>query len=193
MTKTTYFSNHFLIAMPSLKDPNFSRSVILLCEHDKEGAMGIIINKPLHVTLSSVLEHLNLIPATSKIGSTPVFMGGPVGQEHGFVLHEPYDNNNKSKGKLNTPVTNDDLVISASKETLADIACGKGPKRFHVALGYAGWEADQLLNEINRNDWLVTPYDKELIFNTPVEARWEKAVKLLGVDFNNLSSQVGHA
>lgn len=183
MAKIHYFNNHFLIAMPSLKDPNFTKAVILLCEHNKEGAMGIIINKPLHVTLGSVLEHLDLTPANATIENTPVFMGGPVGQEHGFVIHEPY----------RPEEVDEELVISASRDTLADIAQDAGPSKFLVTLGYAGWEPDQLSAEMNRNDWLVVPYDKDILFNTPVDARWERATNLLGVNPHHLSSHIGHA
>lgn len=182
--KKTNFNNYFLIAMPNInaEDTTFSKSVIFICEHGDDGAMGIIINKPLNVTLGSVLEHLD-IEADRKVSNTPVFMGGPVGQEHGFVIHEPY----------RADENHDDLVISASKETLSDIARRHGPDRYLVALGYTGWSAGQLEEEIGRNDWLVVPYDKEIIFRTPVERRWSKAVELLGVDINKLSSHVGHA
>ena len=170
--------------MPSLtdEDATFSRSVVFLCEHTEDGAMGIIINKPLNVTLGSVLEHLE-IDSGDTVNDTPVYMGGPVGQEHGFVIHEPYREDE----------SDDDLVISASKDTLADIANSDGPSCYFVALGYTGWDAGQLEEEIGRNDWLMVPYDKDIIFNTPVEQRWNKAIQLLGIDINKLSSHAGHA
>lgn len=171
--------------MPSIgeHDTTFAQSVVFLCEHSEDGAMGIIINKPLNVTLGSVLQHLEIESDSNKINNIPVYMGGPVGQEHGFVIHEPY-REDESK---------DDLVISASKDTLADIALDDGPSRYFVALGYTGWDAGQLETEINRNDWLMVPYDKEIIFNTPTEQRWRKAIQLLGIDVDRLSSHVGHA
>lgn len=182
--KKTNFNNYFLIAMPSLgeDDTTFSRSVVFLCEHSDDGAMGIIINKPLNVTLGSVLEHLE-IDSDSVVNNTPVYMGGPVGQEHGFVIHEPYRDDE----------SNDDLVISASKDTLADIAQSQGPEQYFIALGYTGWDAGQLEEEIGRNDWLMVPYDKDIIFKTPVDQRWSKAIQLLGIDINKLSSHAGHA
>lgn len=179
----TNFKNYFLIAMPSLGDSIFERTVIFLCEHNEEGAMGIIINKPLNVTLGGILEHLDIETATDDIANTPIYMGGPVGQEHGFVIHLPYKKDEEEE----------DLVISASKDTLADIAQGTGPDQFIVTLGYAGWEAGQLEVEINRNDWLLVGYDKEIIFNTPLESRWKKAIELLGIDVSQLSDHVGHA
>ncbi len=181
----TNFDNYFLVAMPSLTetDSTFAKSVVFLCEHNEEGAMGIIINKPLNVTLGSVLKHLDIQSTKKAVNSVPVYMGGPVGQEHGFVIHEPYRSDEKE----------DDIVVSASKNTLADIALDQGPAHFFVSLGYAGWSAGQLEEEIGRNDWLMVPYEKELIFKTPAEQRWVKAIQLLGIDVTNLSSHTGHA
>ena len=178
-------TGHFLIAMPQIheSDETFSQAVIFLCEHSDDGAMGIIINKPLNITLGSVLEHLDINSEHKHIDNIPVYMGGPVGQEHGFVIHEPYRNDESE----------DDLVISASKDTLADIANDKGPKRYFVALGYTGWNAGQHEEEINRNDWLLVAYNKDIIFTTPIESRWRKATELLGIDINQLTSHVGHA
>lgn len=182
--KKTNFNNYFLIAMPSLEsDVTFAQSVVFLCEHGDDGAMGIIINKPLNVTLGSVLKHLDLESDLDDVNNLPIYMGGPVGQEHGFVIHEPYRDDEQE----------DDLVISASRDTLADIANGEGPERYFVSLGYTGWEAGQLEEEIGRNDWLMVPYEKEIIFNTPLEHRWRRAIELLGVDVHKLSSHVGHA
>lgn len=181
--ESTYFINHFLIAMPSFKDDTFGQSVVFLCEHDEDGAMGIIVNKPLNVHLGGVLEHLQIEIDNKEIAQTPVFMGGPVGQEHGFVIHTPY---REDEG-------HDDLVISASRETLVDIAEGKGPAEYLITLGYAGWGPGQLETEINRNDWLIVPYNKSIIFETNVDQRWKKAAKLIGIDIGQLSSQVGHA
>ena len=180
------FKNQFIISMPALTDPNFNRAVIFLCEHNEEGAMGLMINKPLNVQLGGVLEHLEIDAGNndiSAIENIPIYMGGPVGQEHGFVIHEPY---REDEGA-------DDLVISASRDTLTDIAKGAGPSQYLVALGYTGWGGGQLEEEINGNDWLVAPYDKDIIFKTPTDSRWQRAIELLGIDINQLSSQVGHA
>lgn len=163
--------------MPSLSDQNFSKSVIYLYEHTSEGAMGLVINKPLHINLGSVLRHLKIKITEDIIETHPVLMGGPVGQEHGFVLHE----------------SNNDIVISASKEMLRSIAIGKGPVNFLIALGYTGWGAGQLEQELNHNDWLIAPFDATILFNTPLEDRWRNAARLIGIDINNLSDQIGHA
>ncbi len=179
----TSFINHFLIAMPSFNDDTFGRSVIFVCEHDQDGAMGIIVNKPLNVHLGGILEHLEIDVINEEIAKTPVFMGGPVGQEHGFVIHTPYRDDEGA----------DDLVISASRETLIDIAEGDGPEHYLITLGYSGWGPGQLETEINRNDWLVVPYDKSIIFDTSIDQRWKKATELLGINVTQLSSQVGHA
>lgn len=169
--------------MPSQVDPIFSHSVIFLCEHGMDGAMGIIINKLLPIHLTSILEHLEIQVKNEEIlKDAPVYMGGPVSQESGFIIHTPYREDE----------LNEDLVISASKETLTDIAEGNNPEHYIVTLGYTGWSANQLETEINRNDWLLVPYNKEIIFNTPTQSRWRKSIELLGIDVNQLSSQTGH-
>lgn len=180
-----HFRHHFLIAMPTLKDSNFTRAVIYLYEHDDEGAMGLAINKPLDITLGNVLRHLDIEPTDKHAENAPVLMGGPVGQEHGFVIHD-----NVAFGG---EVQEEGITISASKEILRDIAKGKGPEHYLVALGYSGWEAGQLELEIQRNDWLVAPFDPSILFSTSIDRRWVNAAKLLGIDINRLSDQIGHA
>lgn len=185
MLKTNFLSNYFLVAMPKLNDFNFTQSVVYISEHDDKGALGIIINKPLQqVTLNSVLEHLNIKLMVSDIGELPVLMGGPISQENGFII---YEQENEEKNQTVQ------LSVSASKETLEDIANNKGPDNFLVALGYAGWAAGQLEREISRNDWLIVPYNRIILFETPLKQRWQKAASLIGIDINRLSSQVGHA
>lgn len=181
--KTNSLKNHFLISMPKLTDEIFSQSVIFLCEHDKNGAMGIIVNKTLNVQLNEVLDHLGLKPTTSSLKKQPVFMGGPVGQENGFVIHSPYL----------IDEADDDLVVSASLNTLSDIANNTGPKQYLIALGYAGWDAGQLEEEITNNDWLLAPYDKDILFKNSPQTRWQSAIELLGFSHAQLSSQEGHA
>ena len=180
MTDVT-FKNHFLIAMPSQEDAIFSRSVIFLCEHGPDGAMGLIINRLLSIKLPSILEHLDIDITSPAIKDVSIYMGGPVSQESGFIIHTPYREDE----------LNEDLVISASKETLADIAQGNGPEHYIVTLGYAAWEAGQLETELNHNDWLLVPYEKEIIFNTLLDQRWQKAIELLGITVDQLSSQTG--
>lgn len=165
--------------MPSLNDMNFHKSVVYIYEHSTEGAMGFVLNKPLNVKLGIVLDHLGIPATDSLVAEEPVLMGGPVGQEHGFVLHD-------SKQEK------DRLCVSATKEVLVDILENKGPDNYVVTLGYSGWEANQLEEEISCNDWLVVPYMKEILFETPVERRWFEAAKILGIDINHLSNQVGH-
>ena len=145
--------------------------------------MGIMINKSLNIRLSSVLEHLDIKQIDESVLNETIYMGGPVGQEHGFVIHEPYRDDEHFE----------DLVISASTETLNDIATGQGPNAFLVTLGYAGWSAGQLEEEINHNDWLLVPYDKRIIFNTPRDLRWQRAIELLGFTVDQLAMHEGHA
>ena len=143
--------------------------------------MGLVINKPLHIKLENVLNHLSIDIRNETIKQVPVLMGGPVGQEHGFVIHEqkhPHEN---------------EVIISPSKETLRQIAQGKGPKRFAVMLGYAGWDAGQLEEELAQNDWVIAPFDANLLFEVPIDERWQKAAALIGFDITKMSDFSGHA
>ena len=183
--QTSSLKHYFLIATPSLKDANFAKAVVYLHEHNKEGAMGLIINKPLHITLGNVLRHLDIQIDWQQAEDKPVLMGGPVGQEHGFVIH-----NNLQ------PRQNDDddpIVISSSKDVLRDIAVGRGPDDFLVTLGYAGWQPGQLEQELGHNDWLVAPFNPKVLFAVPINQRWQAAAKLIGLDITRLSDHVGHA
>ena len=182
MHKITYFSHHFLIAMPSLDDPNFSKSVVFIEEHNEDGAVGIIINKPLDIQLATVFEHLNISDPIHSIASKPVLLGGPVGQEQGFVLHT--DGKNDS---------NNTIQLSSSKEILTQIANGEGPPEFQVALGYAGWETGQLEDEVAQNDWLIIKATPNILFHTPIAKRWPASIQSLGIDATQLSDQSGHA
>lgn len=177
-------ANHFLIAMPTLEDTFFSKSVIYLYEHSPKGAMGIVVNQSLQITLENLLQHLDIEVLDKDIADLPVLAGGPVGPEQGFVIHDRLDPN-VDKDKV--------VAISASKDMLRDIGQGNGPENFIVALGYAGWEQGQLENEINRNDWLIAPIKPSVLFTTPLEQRWQKAAESIGVDINRLSGQIGHA
>lgn len=175
--KYSSLANHFLVALPSMDDANFSKSVVYIYEHNEEGAMGLVINKPLTMQLKDVLQHLDISTELKKVGSQPVMMGGPIGQEHGFVLYE-------EEGEI---------YLSSSKETLISIAHAEGPKRYIVSLGYAGWQAGQLELELQRNDWLIVPCESQILFDTPVEQRWQATAALLGVDILKMSDHVGHA
>jgi len=182
MIKTNLLVDHFLVAMPGLNDSSFAKSVVYIYEHDNEGALGMVINKPLQINLGNVLEHLGITLGNKKIVNHPVLMGGPVGQESGFIMYPPKE---KQAHKQ--------LLVSASREMLDDIARDHGPEHFIVALGYAGWQANQLEQEVARNDWLIVPYNHRILFNTPMEKRWQATVALIGIDVTHLSNQVGHA
>jgi putative transcriptional regulator len=175
--KQSSLADHFLVALPSMEDTNFSKSVVYIYEHNEEGAMGLIINKPLTMLLKDVLQHLNISTELEKIATQHVMMGGPIGQEHGFVLYEE----------------DSDIYLSSSKETLIAIAHDEGPKNYLVTLGYAGWQSGQLELELQRNDWLIVPGDNKILFDTPIEERWRATALLIGVDILKMSSQTGHA
>ena len=180
------YKDHLLIAMPSQQGDFFSKAVVYIYEYSETtGAIGFTINKPLSATLGNVLEHLTIDIKDEKLADSPVYSGGPVGPDQGFVIH---DRMSLSENEDDTEVT-----ISTSREILQDIAKGRGPDHFIVTLGYAGWEPGQLEIEIQQNGWLVSPLHKSIIFETPIAQRWTTAAKLMGVDINQLSSQVGHA
>lgn len=184
---TTYFSNQLLIAMPSLEDPNFSRTVTLICEHSEHGALGVIINRPTEVQLGQLLQHLEIKAVRSEIADVPVYAGGPVQLERGFILHSPLGQW-ESTLKINA-----ELGLTTSLDVLAAIAAGEGPGHHLIALGYAGWGASQLEREITENAWLTVPNDNHILFELPVEQRWQAAAGKLGVDLSLLASDAGHA
>jgi len=187
MTEPSYLNNHFLIAMPALDDPNFFHSVTYICEHNEQGAMGIVINQPLDISLSDVLEHMKMPMSDEELSSTPVYLGGPVQPERGFVLHEPV-------GKWDSMLeVTDSMAVTTSRDILEALNNGTGPSRSLVALGYAGWGEGQLEHELIENAWLTCPADSAIIFDTPIENRWTAAAASLGVDMNTLSDDFGHA
>lgn len=185
MKTTNQFTDHFLVAMPSLQDSTFNKSVVYLYEHGDNGAMGVLINKPMQINLGNVFSHLGIEVDDDDAIEAPVLMGGPVNQEHGFILYRP---NRKKKTQAKQ-----EIELTASKEMLNKIAHGKGPNDFIVTLGYSGWGSGQLESEIERNDWLIVPANRGIIFDVPISQRWQSAAKLIGVDINNISSQTGHA
>src|SRR3990167_3333045 len=185
MSKQDFLSNHFLVAMPSLMDATFTKSVVYICEHSENGAMGVLINKPMPINLGNILQHLGIKVRKEDLIALPVFMCGPVGQEHGFIL---YQNRLAAPSKAQQ----DAIEISASKEMLERIAQGKGPDSFIVTLGYAGWSKGQLENEVARNDWLIVPADATVIFSCQLQDRWRVAAQKIGVDIDKISSHVGH-
>lgn len=180
------YKNHLLIAMPSLRGEFFTKSVVFIYEHTAEtGAVGFTINKPLSATIGNVMEHLTIPIKDDSIYDLPVFSGGPMGPDQGFVIH---DRMALAENEDDTEVT-----LSTSRQILEDIANGKGPDHSIVVLGYASWEPGQLEEEIQRNDWLLAPFEKTILFNTPISQRWVSAARLIGVDINKLSGQIGHA
>jgi len=187
MGKTESLSNHFLIAMPTLADPNFHHTATYICEHDEDGALGIVINRPLNMRLGDILRHMDIKASSEAIASQPVYMGGPVQSDRGFVLHEPSGN-----WEATLRVT-ENIGVTSSSDILAAIAAGKGPRRALITLGYAGWGAGQLEEEIAANAWLSGPASPEIVFETPCEKRWLAAAALIGVDLNLLSGDMGHA
>lgn len=187
MTEFTSLRHQFLIAMPTLADPNFFQTVTYITEHNASGALGLVINRPLNLTLSQLLEHLEIHSNQPGIAAIPVYHGGPVQPEQGFVLHHPVGH-----WSATLRVT-DDIGITTSRDILQAVACGEGPQHLLVALGYAGWGPGQLEQEIADNAWLSSPFDFNIVFATPSEQRWLAAAALLGIDLNLLSSHVGHA
>lgn len=184
---STSLTNHFLIAMPGLQDPNFSRTVTFICEHTDQGAMGIVINRPTEVTLGDLLKQLDIGTASTAVRKTVVYQGGPVQTDRGFVLHTggpTYDS---------TLSITPEISVTTSRDVLEAIAAGTGPDQTLIALGYAGWGGGQLEQEMSANAWLSGPADSDIIFRMDSEDRWRAAAKLLGVDMNLLSGEAGHA
>jgi putative transcriptional regulator len=180
--------NHFLIAMPALNDSFFHRSVVYLCEHDQNGAMGLIINRPTKVMLEELLSHLKINNGSQYIKNTPVLFGGPVQKGQGMVIHDHCDANWKSSLQLS-----DNIFLTTSTDILEAIGTEQGPQHSLVTLGYAGWSAGQLEQELAENSWLTVPASQDLLFDTPAEKRWEAAASLLGIDINLMSHNTGHA
>ncbi|MDE2046876.1 MAG: YqgE/AlgH family protein [Betaproteobacteria bacterium] len=181
-------TNQFLIAMPGMADPTFNGSVVFLCEHSRRGALGLVINKPTDITLRGLFEKVELSLDRAEFNEQPVLYGGPVQTERGFVLHE-------STGQAYTSslAIPGGLEMTTSRDILEAVAGGSGPARMQIMLGYSGWSAGQLEDELSRNGWLTVQADPAVIFDTPVEQRFTRALSLLGVDPSFLSQEAGHA
>lgn len=177
---------HFLIAMPSLQDGFFARAVTYLCEHNDEGAMGLVINQPIDLTWHQLLRHVDLEPGET-VPERRVFRGGPVQPEHGFVLHSA------DERWVATRAVSEKLALTTSRDILEAIAKGRGPRQVLIALGYAGWGPGQLEHELAENAWLVVPADDNVLFDLPAERRWDAATRLMGIDVNLISQEAGHA
>lgn len=184
-------TNQFLIAMPGMADDNFAGSVVYLCEHTERGALGLVINKPIDINLRNLFEKVEINLDSQELADQPVYYGGPVQTERGFVLHEkqldgpgPYNSTMSVRGGLE---------MTTSKDVLEALAEGSGPKKVLITLGYSGWQAGQLEDELGRNGWLTVNADPAVIFDTPIEKRYDRAVSLLGFDPRMLSQEAGHA
>ncbi len=186
MPAPDFLTNQFLIAMPALADPNFSQTVTLVCEHSAQGALGIIINRPLDMQLAEVFEQLKL-PTGTAIGHRPVLQGGPVQTDRGFVIHRA------GRDWDSTLHVSEQIHVTTSRDVLDAMARGEGPGEAIVALGYAGWDAGQLEDELAQNAWLSAPVDEHILFAMPFEQRWHAAGRLLGIDLSTISTEAGHA
>jgi putative transcriptional regulator len=180
--------NHFLIAMPALNDPNFNGTVTYLCKHDEDGALGIIINRPLNMQVAEIFRQLSFDVVDEHQAAQAVLGGGPIQREMGFVLHQ----SNETYDKTLNP-NNIGIKVTVSQDILNSMARGEGPQSAFVALGYAGWDPGQLEAELAANAWLSVPASPTILFDTPFDKRWEAATALLGVNISQLSSYAGHA
>jgi len=180
-------AGQLLVSMPGMTDPNFRHSVTYICEHSEKGALGIVINKPIGMDLGDVLQQLSLETKAAEFLSQPVLRGGPVQAERGFVLHE-----SPRRWDATTEV-GQSICVTTSQDILSDVAAGNGPDRILMALGYAGWGAGQLEDELRQNAWLTVPATTAIIFDTPYDELWHTAAGSLGIDPANLSFEAGSA
>jgi putative transcriptional regulator len=180
-------TGHFLIAMPAMADPFFSKSVTYVCEHNNQGAIGIVINRPIDMNLNDLFEQISLESEDQSLGQSPVHFGGPVHVDRGFVLHQPVGQ------WQSTLVVNNDTALTTSKDILEASAHGTGPQKMLVTLGYAGWSAGQLEEELAQNAWLTVPAQDSVIFDLPNELKLNAAMGLLGINFASLAEEAGHA
>ena len=186
------FTHHFLIAMPGLQDEAFAKSVIYMCEHSERGALGLVINKPSDINLKKLFEKVELPLHREDLTQAPVFHGGPVQTERGFVLHESVMPGNESI-YASTMTIPGGLEMTTSKDVLEALSTGYGPRKVFISLGYSSWGQGQLESEISDNSWLTVAADPAVIFDTPVEQRYAKALMLLGLEAWMLSPEAGHA
>jgi putative transcriptional regulator len=184
-------TNQFLIAMPGMLDETFAGTVVYLCEHNAKGALGLVINKPIDIKLKNLFEKVELTLAQVDLAEQPVYFGGPVQTERGFVLHESLSDTRAAYNS--TLAIPGGLAMTTSKDVLEAMADGGGPRKVLITLGCSGWQAGQLEDEIGRNGWLTVGADPVVIFDTPIEARYHRALSLLGFDPRMLSQEAGHA
>lgn len=180
-------TQHFLIAMPNMADPNFAKSLTFVCEHNDQGALGVVVNRPTEMNLHALLEQVSIAPETEVFKSVPVHFGGPVQVDRGFVLHTPVGE------WQSTLAVGAEIGLTTSKDILQAVASGVGPRQILVTLGYAGWAPGQLEHELAQNAWLTVQATPEVIFDLPAEERLAAAMSLLGIDYAKLSEVAGHA
>ena len=180
-------TDHFLIAMPAMVDPHFAKSLTLVCEHNDQGALGLVVNRPTEMNLHALLEQVSIEPPTEEFKAVPVHFGGPVQIDRGFVLHTPVGD------WQSTLAVGTEIGLTTSKDILQAVARGEGPSQMLVTLGYAGWAPGQLEHELAQNAWLTVPAKREIIFDLAADERLSAAMGLLGVDFAKLSEVAGHA
>ena len=187
---TLNLANHFLIAMPSMADPIFGGTVVYICEHNDKGVLGVVINKPTDMTMEILFERIDLAITDglhNDVVNEPIMFGGPVQDDRGFVLHTPHTRYSSSL------TVTDEVAFTTSIDVLEAVAKGDGPQRLLVSIGYAGWSPGQLEDEIGRNGWLTVGADARVLFDLPIEERYNAAIKLLGIDPMMLASEAGHA
>lgn len=182
-------TNHFLIAMPNMADPRFAKSLTFICEHNEQGALGVVVNRPTDMTLEALFEQIEIPLENQAVRKIPVYFGGPVQVDRGFVLHRPIG------GWQSTLSINGEVGLTTSKDILQALSQGDGPgpDNVLVSLGYAGWAPGQLDAEMQANGWLSVPADTNLVFDSDFDAKWQRALAKLGIDLTMLSSDAGHA
>ncbi len=181
-----WLTNQFLVAMPDMQDPHFSKTVTLVCQHDEQGALGVVINRATELTLKDIYESLNLDHNDAPETDLPLHYGGPIQPQRGLILHDSGEDFSSIK-------VGDSLGLTTSLDVLEAISNQRGPQNCMVTLGFAGWESGQLEQELAKNVWLSTPAEKSIIFDAPVDERWDRAAGLLGINFSMLSTEFGHA
>ena len=180
-------TQHFLIAMPAMADPHFAKSLTFVCEHNDQGALGVVVNRPTEMNLHALLEQVSIAPENEDFKSVPVHFGGPVQVDRGFVLHTPVGD------WQSTLAVGSEIGLTTSRDILQAVARGQGPRQMLVTLGYAGWAPGQLEHELSQNAWLTVQATPQVIFELPAEDRLAAAMSLLGIDFAKLSEVAGHA
>jgi len=186
MNQGSYFNNQFIIAMPTLADRNFFHTVTFLCQHNEEGALGIVINRATDMKLGEIFSQMEINVTSPTASQQPVYAGGPVQQDRGFVIHSRGGDWNATM-----PIS-DNISLTTSRDILEAIAAGEGPEHYLIALGYAGWGEGQLEKEFLDNAWLNTPFSSQILFDTPVSQRWSAAADQIGININRLTTPAGH-